>query len=274
MIKTLRPSNRFRCAIISAFVSLFFASSFCPQLQARAFSKSEAVARIRRAHILSTTTPETFASYRLTGCMQLHLKQLPIRTATTCIPEDTGVLQPSSAYVSVLIGPLRVTEVIDIRQAKGWQLTSASPANADSPGNVTDLHESKYAALLENTQHSLIALLGLLNDSNPDVRANLIVSHHDGLVVIRWSEGQSVNEFFFDGRTFLCVRQVRTVRAGSTVFKYSNYLNVSTLKLPHTIVMANSEGTNIATRTITRWALASHWPVNSFDPTKMSNFDN
>jgi hypothetical protein len=167
-----------------------------------------------------------------------------------------------------------VTEVIDISQAKGWQLTSASPASADSPGNVTGLHESKYAAVLENTQHSLIALLGLLNDGSSEGQANLDVSQRGGLVVIRWSEGKSVNDFFFDPHTFLCVRQVRNVGAGLTVFKYSNYLNVSTLKLPHTIVMANGEGTNVATRTISRWLLAPHWPVNSFDPAKMNNFDN
>ena len=259
------------------FLSYAPTSSVIPtSAQGRTLSKEEALVRLKKAHIISETSPDTFASYRLTGCMQIELSQLPKGAASAshqCFNEETGVQLPFLAYVRVEIGNTRVTELIDINQAKGWQITSVSSAYRTSVRNVTALNQLKYASLLENTQHSLLALLALLNTSDAGAAADLDLSYRDHFLVLKWRKDDSVNEFFFNPQTFLCEKQVRTVAAGTTIFKYSDYRVVSTVRLPHTIVMVTKDGATVATRTVDHWSLAAQWPISSFDLDKIGNPD-
>lgn len=237
---------------------------------------SQVIRRIRKAHIISSVSPHSFDSYRLSGCMYIQQTPLSKKAANmklNCITEETGVLQPSLAYVSVVIGSTRVTEIIDINQTKGWHITSLSTGSIKSGRNVSLLQKSKYDALLENTRHSLLAFLGVLNGPDDQLRAGLDVSHTANAVVLSWREGASTNEFWFNPRTFLCEKQVRTVAAGTTVLKYSNYKRVSNVMLPHTIVMVKEDGTTVATRVVGQWSLATEWLKNSFDPEEIGGFE-
>jgi hypothetical protein len=239
-------------------------------------SQEQVISRIRKAHIVANVSPHSFDSYRFAGCMYIEQTALPKKAANiklNCISEETGVLQSSSAYVSIVIGSTRVTELIDISQAKGWHITSISAGSRKPVRNVSLLQKFKYDALLENTQHSLLALLGILNGADNQLRVGLGVSYRDQAVVISWRDGGSSNEFWFERRTFLCEKQVRTVGAGTTVLRYSNYKSVSNVMLPHTIMMVKEDGTTIATRAVGQWSLATEWLKNSFDPEEIGGFD-
>ena len=233
---------------------------------------NEILDRISKAHITGNVSNDVFDSFRLSGCMTIQ--QSLVTTTNTnlsanCLKEETGVLQPSLAYVSIVIGASRVTDLIDMEQQKGWQIMDASSDTVGPSRSVSLLQKLKYDALVENTRHSLPALLAILHSSNQVSRKGLEVTSNAEGFVIKWPTEYSVNEFFFDNKTFLCGKQKRTVGSDSSVINYSNYKLVSNVMLPHTIVMAKGNGAIVATRDIQKWDLAMQWPIDHFRPDKI-----
>jgi hypothetical protein len=273
ILKVLKPGKASWLFLLFAVLVGSLSGGRC-LAQSRHLTQDQVMARIRKAHIVSTVSPHSFDSYRFAGCMYITQAALPRKAQNprpNCITEETGVLQPSLAYVSIVIGNTRVTELIDTNQTKGWNITSSGSLQADR--NVSLLQKFKYDALLENTQHSLLALLGILNRPDAHSGAGLQVSFKANAVVINWRDGDRSNEFWFNRRTFLCERQVRTVPAGTTVLKYSNYKTVSNVMLPHTILMLKADGTTLATREVGQWSLAKQWQNTSFDPALIGGLD-
>jgi hypothetical protein len=239
--------------------------------------RAEMLGRIKRSHIAPGVREKMFNSYRLTGCM--HLNQIELaknngKLKPDCLREETGVLQPSLSYVSIVIGGGRITELIDTGQKKGWHLSRTSVATLRGmPANVSELPKLKYDAISENTQHSLLAFLGLLNSGDLLKTSDLLVSSTQSGVVVAWRTGDSLNEFFFNKKTFLCEKQVRTIPAGVTVFLYSNYRKVANVMLPYTIVLLTPEGKAKATRQVDKWNLGAAWPADYFSPQKINFLD-
>ena len=236
----------------------------------------EILDRISKAHITGSVSNDVFNSFRLSGCMKIQQSFVPTTKTnlnTNCLKEETGVLQPSLAYVSIVIGASRVTDLIDMEQQKGWQIMDASSGTAGPLRSVSVLQKLKYDALVENTRHSLPALLAILRSSDQVSRKRLELTSNANGFVIKWRTEYSVNQFFFDNKTFLCEKQTRTVGSDSTVINYSNYKLVSNVMLPHTIVMAKGDGTIVATRDIQKWDLAVRWPTDHFRPDKIGALD-
>lgn len=226
--------------------------------------------RIREAHILADIPKNAFNSFLFSGCMRIDQNLMP-KTAPkanlNCINEETGVLYPSLAYVSVTIGPTRVTELVDIEQGKGWHIMVPATAGGSNPSRtISVLQKMKYDALIENAQHSLPALLALLQSSEQLDGTQVSVLSEANEIVLKWQTEHSTNEFFFNPKTFLCEKQVRTVGTGNSVMKYLNYKRVGNVMLPHTIVAAKRDGTPMATRDIRKWELAMQWPKDHFRP--------
>jgi hypothetical protein len=238
--------------------------------QRKPLTTVQILSRIRRAHILANVPKNAFNSFLLSGCMRIEQSVLP-KTAPkadlNCIREVTGVLQPSHAYVSVAVGTGRVTELIDIKQEKGWQIIDPATFSGSNPTRtMSALHKMKYDALVENAKHSLPALLALLQNSDHISGTEVEVISDGNGIVLKWQTEQSVNEFFFNRTTFLCEKQVRTIGTDKSVMKYSNYRRVENVMLPHTIVAARGDGTTLATREIEKWQLAMQWPKGHFQP--------
>lgn len=253
-------------------LALSYSAAAKPQRQP--LSKERILNRIRNAHILGNIPKNAFKSFLLSGCMRIEQKLIPKTAANAklnCINEETGVLYQSLAYVSVTIGPTRVTELVDIDQAKGWYIIDpAAFSVSNPPRTISVLQKVKYDALVENTQHSLPALLSVLQDSEHLKGTQLSVISDANGSVLKWQTEHSTNEFFFNPKTFLCEQQVRTVGTYKSIMKYSNYKRVGNVMLPHTIVAANGEGTTMATRDIRRWELAMQWPKDHFHPETIS----
>lgn len=229
-----------------------------------------ALDRVLAAHGIAAVSPELLKSYRLSACMELNKSSLPQAAAKAkidCIREETGVLQPSRAYVSVVVAGSRITQIIDISRTLGWQISSAADNSSWLPANrsVSALQPYRYDALLEDTRHSLIALLAFLKASSSRRNRELNVGYLGDELRITWTDGGSVNEFLFDKATFLCRKQIRTVGGSSIVLKYENYKNVSEVMLPHTIIVAKADNTLVATRHVLAWDLAAKFG-DEFDP--------
>jgi hypothetical protein len=243
--------------------------------QRRALTRDQILSRIRRAHILAEVPKNAFDSFLLSGCMKIDQGVLPKTSPSdlNCIKEETGVLQPSHAYVSVAIGTSRLTELVDIEQGKGWQIIDPATFSVNNPSRTTSaLQKMKYDALVENTKHSLPALLALLERPDRHSAAQVEVISDANGIVLKWQTEQSVNEFFFNRTTFLCEKQVRTVGRDKSIMKYSDYRRVANVMLPHTIVAAKGDGTPLATREIRKWELAVQWPNDHFRPETIGVF--
>lgn len=238
--------------------------------QRRPLTKEQILSRIRRAHIPGKVPKSVFNSFLFSGCMRIEQSLLPKNKANTdtgCIMEETGVLQPSHAYVSVAVGPTRITELVDIKQGKGWQIVDPTTFSSSNPSRtMAALHKMKYDALVESSQHSLSALLALLQNSAPAGATQLAVNSDGAEIVLTWRTEQSLNEFFFNRTTFLCEKQVRTIGKAKSIMQYSDYKRVGSVVLPYTIVAAKEDGTRMATREIRKWELATQWPDNHFQP--------
>ena len=193
-----------------------------------------------------------------------------LNSASACIMEETGVLQPSHAYVSVAVGTTRITELIDIEQGKGWQIIDPTTSTESNASRIMSaLNKIKYDALVETSKHSLPALLALLQDSAQLSSTQLDVSFEADQIILKWQTEHSLNEFFFNRTTFLCEKQVRTIGTAKSLMVYSDYKLVSGVVLPHTIIAAKEDGTRMATREIRKWELAMQWPDNHFRPEKI-----
>lgn len=229
--------------------------------------------RIREAHILANIPKNTFISFLFSGCMRIDQKLMPKnapKANLNCINEETGVLYPSLAYVSVTIGPTRVTELVDIEQGKGWHIIAPATLGVSKPSRtISVLQKMKYDALIENAQHSLPALLAVLQSSEELDGTQISVILQANEIVLKWQTEHSTNEFFFNPKTFLCEKQVRTIGRSKSMMKYSNYKRVGNVMLPHTIVAAKGDGTTMATRDIQKWELAMQWPKDHFHPEKI-----
>jgi hypothetical protein len=238
--------------------------------QRKPLTTHQILSRIRRAHILENVPKNAFDSFLLSGCMRIDQSALP-KTAPksnlNCIREETGVLQPSHAYVSVAVGTSRVTELIDSQKEKGWQIIDPATFSGSNPRRtMSALHKMKYDALVENAKHSLPALLALLQNSDHLSGTEVEVISGDNGIVLKWRTERSLNEFFFKRTTFLCEKQVRTIGSDKFIMKYSGYRRVANVMLPHTIVAAREDGTTMATREIQKWQLAMQWPKDHFHP--------
>jgi hypothetical protein len=247
-----------------------FSHSAVVKRQRQPVSTERILNRIREAHILANIPKNAFNSFLFSGCMRIGQNLMP-KTAPkanlNCINEETGVLYPSLAYVSVTIGPTRVTELVDIEQGKGWHIIDPATFGVSNPSRtISVLQKMKYDALIENAQHSLPALLAVLQSSEQLDGIQVSVMSEANEIVLKWQTEHSTNEFFFNPKTFLCEKQVRTIGTGKSVMKYSNYKRVSNVMLPHTIVAAKGDGTTMATRDIRKWELAKQWPKDHFRP--------
>lgn len=265
--KALLPLGCFVLMALMLGGPLNYSAAAKPQRQA--LTTDQILSRIRRAHILAEVPKNAFDSFLLSGCMRIDQRLLPktSKPDLNCIKEETGVLQPSHAYVSVAVGAGRVTELIDMEQGKGWQIIDPATFSGNKPSrNAAALQKMKYDALVENTKHSLPALLTLLQTPDHHSGAQVEVISGVNEIVLKWRTEQSLNEFFFNRRTFLCQKQVRTVGRDKSIMKYSDYRRVANVMLPHTIVAAKGDGTILATREIRKWELAVQWSKDDFNP--------
>lgn len=241
-----------------------------PASEQKQVSERDTLTRVKKAHIISEVGLDAFRSYQLTGCMFIQPTALPkeaIKKQKTCIREEAGFSDPSYAYVKVVVGTTQVTELINLEEGKGWQITNRPmTGSTKSTRIVSELQKPKYEAVAQNARYSLLGLLAILNQAPTELPVALETSNSDEFFVIKWSAGTNVNEFFFNKRTLLCEKQVRTTDAGKSIFKYSNYKNVSNVMLPFTISVAKEDGITIATREIDSWNLAITWPSGYFDP--------
>lgn len=228
------------------------------------------LARIRAAHILAKVPETAFRSFMFSGCMRIDrslVRKTSSNASVSCITEETGVLQPSLAYVSVTVGTTRITELVDVRQGKGWHIVDPTTFGRDKASRtISPLHKMKYDAVVENAQHSLLALLEVLQTTDQIKDTPLEVMADTNGFVVKWQTERAVNEFFFNRTTFLCEKQVRSVGASKSIMKYSNYKRVGNVMLPHTIVAAKEDGTTMAVREILKWQLAMQWPDDLFHP--------
>jgi hypothetical protein len=254
------------CVIVGPSDSLQSA----PALQQRRALKTENIlTRIKKAHVRSKVPSKMFHSYRLTGCMFIQPIALPSQAnkkEVGCIREETGFANPNSAYVKVIVGTTQVTDLIDLKAGQGWQITTRPATGTPAPARtISELPTAKFEAVAENVRYSLLSLLTVLNRSS-ELPEGLELTTSRESFVIKWTADSSSNEFFFNKRTLLCEKQVRTTAAGGSVFKYSNYKNASNVMLPFTITMAKADGAILARREIDHWQLGVTWPSNYFDP--------
>lgn len=269
-------------AILAAVLLNLSPTSVGPLSTAKArgerVASEDLLARIKKAHIISDVQSSVFDSYRLTGCMYIDQHRLPKtinKLKTECIKEETGVLQPSFSYVSIVIGSMRIIQLIDMNQARGWQITN-TPTNGDLAKplrTVLELQQMKYEAMVENTRHSLVAFLGILNADGQRTNSNFEVSSGKDGVVVSWQTSDSLNQFFFNKDSLLCEKQVRTIGDATTTLKFSNYKSVANVMLPHSIVVETKEGKTLANREVQHWGLATDWPKDYFTPDNVNAFE-
>lgn len=237
--------------------------------------QGDILTRIKKAHIPSEVGLEAFRSYRLNGCVFIQPIALPkeaIKTLKSCIKEETGFFDPSFAYVKVVVGTTQMTQLINLEEGKGWQITDRPMSGSTkSTRSVSELQKPKYEAVAQNARYSLLGLLAVLNHAQSELPAVLESSSSDDFFVLTWSVGTNKNEYFFNKQTLLCEKQVRTTDAGKGIINYSNYKNVSNVMLPFTISIAKEDGTPVATRQIDSWHLGITWPSGYFDPNNVGS---
>lgn len=281
-MQSLLGNYSYYVAVLAAIVLSLVSTSISPSVTAesrdRLVTTEDFLRLIKNAHMTSEVSSSAFSSYRLIGCMYINPKRLPTtsrKLKIECIEEETGVLEPSFSYVTVLIGTLRITQLIDMSQVKGWQITSTFARNGliNSPPAVSNLDKIKYEAIVENTKHSLLAFLAILNAESPATKSNFEVSSGKDGIIVSWSINDNLNQFFFNKDTFLCDKQVRSNGDGVTILKFSNYKSVANVMLPHTIVLESKDGTRVANREIKSWGLAADWPSDYFTPSKINTLE-
>ena len=271
LLNLSKPVLRLACCVLMVLMlGEPQSQSAAAKPQRRTLTSNQILTRIRRAHILANVPKNAFNSFLLSGCMRIDQSVLPKAASNpdlNCIREETGVLQPSHAYLSVAIGANRVTELINIEQEKGWHIVDPAKFSGSNPTRSTSaLNKMKYDALVENAKHSLPALLALLQDSDHFSGTEVEVISQANGIVLKWRTAQSLNEFFFNRTTFLCEKQVRSVGNDKSIMEYSDYRRVGNVMLPHTIIAAKGDGTLLATREIRKWELAVQWPEDHFHP--------
>lgn len=277
MIEHASPASSRTAIRLASFVlmALTLGQPLPAAAQRRPLTKEQVLIRIRSAHIPGKTSKTVFNSFLFSGCMRIEGSLMPksnVNADLACIMEETGVLQPSHAYVSVTVGPTRITELIDIEQGKGWQIIDPTTSDQNAASRtMSALNKIKYDALVETSKHSLPALLAVLQNSAQLSSTPLEVSSGagEGEIVLKWQTEHSLNEFFFNSTTYLCEKQVRTIGTAKSVMVYADYKPVAGVLLPHTIIAAKEDGTRIATREIRKWGLAMQWPDNHFQPEKI-----
>jgi hypothetical protein len=218
---------------------------------------------VKKAHINTTLLPGTLDSYRKDSCVSLGANLLAGRIQKDCIKGSLGILMPSSAYLMVAVGKVRIIELVN--PEGGWRITAMPDKSQISVSQTaTKLAEPNSSALKEQITHSLISFLRLLSSASPDDLAKLKVASTPSHVVVTWTDGASSNQYYFNRTGLLCDKQVRKNAEGVAVSRYSEYKNVNGAMLPYRIELEGPDGKVISTEVIETWTLSASWPANFF----------
>jgi hypothetical protein len=220
--------------------------------------------KLTRANITSSLAPGTLDSYKSEACIYAGDGILTGKGTNVCTQGAIGVLMPSSAYLMVSVGKMRIIELINPEGS--WRITANLGGTAGAPGQKAILEEGKSSALKEQVAHSLMGLLRLLNTASENDLSHLKLADTPSHVVITWSEGTSSNQFFFNRKGLLCDKHVRTTPVGVTVLKYGEYKSVQGVMLPYRIEMEGVSGKVAAVQVVQTWTLGASWPPTFFTP--------
>lgn len=240
-----------------------FAASRVETSSMRAASLGPTLESLKKAHINAKLLPGTLDSYRKDACVFLGADLLAGRIQKDCIKGSLGILMPSSAYLMVAVGKVKIYELVN--PEGGWRITAIPDKSQISVGvTATKLAEPNSSALREQIDHSLISFLRLLNSASPGDLAKLKVTGTPSHVVVTWTDGASSNQYFFNRTGLLCDKQVRRNAEGVAVSRYSQYKNVDGAMLPYRIELEGPDGKVISTEVIETWTLSATWPANFF----------
>lgn len=217
---------------------------------------------IKRAHIISRQSEGAFDSYQTDACIFPGSDVAAGKNPKSCVHGRLGIRTPSSAFLMIASGNASIVEMSNA--IRGWRIT-ASP-NSIPPQTTTTLGDTKLGVLKEQIAHSLVALLGLLNNGSKTELSRLELAGTSTHLVVTWVEGPVSNKFFFPRRGLLCDKQVRTTSAGVTVLNYTRYQNVNGVMLPYRIQMEGPSGSILSTEVVDAWTLGVNWPDNFFTP--------
>ena len=220
--------------------------------------------KLKRANITSSLPPGALDSYKTESCIFAGDGLVTAKGIDVCTQGAMGVLMPSSAYLMVAVGKLRIIELINSEGS--WRITATPAGTPAAPGQKTILEEGKSNALKEQVAHSLIGLLRLLNVASESDLSHLKIAQTPSHIVVTWSEGASSNQFFFNRKGLLCDKQVRTTPVGVTVLKYGQYKSVKGVMLPYRIEMEGSSGKVAAVQVVQTWTLGASWAPTFFTP--------
>jgi len=218
---------------------------------------------VKKAHINSKLLPGTLDSYRKDACVFLGANLLAGRIQKDCIKGSLGILMPSSGYLMVAVGKVKIYELVN--PEGGWRITAIPDKSQTSVAETaTKLAEPNSSALKEQITHSLISFLRLLNSASPGDLAKLKVTSTPTHVVVNWTDGASSNQYYFNKTDLLCDKQVRKNAEGVAVSRYSQYKNVNGAMLPYKIELEGTDGKVMSTEVIETWTLSAAWPANFF----------
>lgn len=220
--------------------------------------------KLKRANITSSLPAGALDSYKTEACIYAGDGILTGKGTNVCTQGTIGVLMPSSAYLMVAVGKMRIIELINPEGS--WRITATPGGAPAAPSQKAILEEGKANALKEQIAHSLIGLLRLLNAASESDLSHLKLTETPAHVVVTWSEGATSNQFFFNREGLLCDKQVRTTPVGVTVLKYGQYKNVEGVMLPYRIEMEGVSGKVAAVQVVQTWTLGASWAPTFFTP--------
>jgi hypothetical protein len=219
--------------------------------------------KIKKANFALNNSSGLFESYRTTLC-------LTPKTATPpdqCIKAYLGAFLPSAMYIKVETGGIQMIQIVS--DDTGWQVIH-NPHLLLSTDTLNQkpmkLDFQQYNALREQAQHSLLALYEILNSDDVKKFEKLTFVVGKSYLIIKWVDGLSENDFFFNKQSLICEKQVRSGMAGVSVLKYSNYKKSNGVKLPYRIGLFAEAGKMMGVQEVEKWELGVLWPKDFFTP--------
>lgn len=240
------------------------ATADAPAASIQVADRSTTLQKLKKANITSSLPAGTLDSYKSEACIFAGDGVLTGKGTNVCTQGGMGVLMPSSAYLRVAVGKMRIIELVNPEGS--WRITSMSGGASAAPSQKAILEEGKSNALKEQIAHSLIGLLRLLNAASESDLSHLNLAETPTHVVVTWSEGATSNQFFFNRQGLLCDKQVRTTPVGVTVLKYADYKDVKGVMLPYRIEMEGVSGKVAAVQVVQTWTLGVSWSPTFFTP--------